>query len=97
MRGLRLTLKGVREVGFIVTIGSFDKRSSSFVVWNIALPRVGEQWQDSGDFPRRSGLAGRDGDEQLHEVVIDLSTARLYDIDIFPTHGFFDLNSSLAD
>ena len=37
MRSLRFTLKGIREIRFIVDIGGFGKRSTSLVVGDVAL------------------------------------------------------------
>jgi len=51
------------EIWPIELVGRFDQWSASLVVWNIALPRVGEKRQDSSDFLRRCRLAGRDGDK----------------------------------
>jgi hypothetical protein len=53
----------VSKIWLVELIGRFDQWSAGLVVWNIALSRVGEKRQDSGDFLRGCRLAGRDGDE----------------------------------
>jgi hypothetical protein len=44
----------------------------------------------------RGNLAGMDDDEQLHEIVIDFSTATLNDKDVFVPHILFDFNFRLT-
>lgn len=46
------------------------------------LSGVREAGNDGGNTTGRCNLASVDHDEQLHKVVIDLSTARLHDVDI---------------
>ena len=41
----------------------------------------------------RGNLAGVDHDEQFHEVVVHLPTARLDDVHILATHGFSNLDT----
>ena len=52
----------------------------------LVLPGVREARNDSGDTDRGRDLAGVYHDQQLHEVVVDLSRPALHDVDIFPTH-----------
>lgn len=38
-------------------------------------------------------LAGVDHDEQLHQVIVDFAATALYDVDIFPSNRFADLDT----
>ena len=42
---------------------------------------------------RRRNLAGVDHDEQFHEVVVHLATARLDDVHVLATHRFANLDA----
>lgn len=75
----------------------FRKRSAGLVVGYVALSGVGKEGKDCGHPLRRCGLAGRDCDEQFHQIVIDLPTAGLYDVDILFPDRLFNLDPSLAD
>lgn len=76
---------------------SLGKRSASLVVRNVALSRVGEERKDGGDALGRSGFAGRDSDEKLHQVVVDLAAAGLDDEDVLSSDRVHDLDASLSD
>jgi hypothetical protein len=69
---------------------------ADLVVGQIALARVREERQDCGDSSCACGLACAQGDEELHEVVIDLAAAGLYDVDILIAHAVADLDPSLS-
>jgi hypothetical protein len=85
-------------VAIAVHLGrSLGERSASLVVRNVALSRVGEKRKDGGDALGRGSFAGRDGDEQLHQVVIDLAAAGLDDEDILSSDRVHDLDASLSD
>jgi hypothetical protein len=76
---------------------SLGERSASLVVRNVALSRVREEGEDGGDALGRGGFACRDGDEQLHQVVIDLAAAGLDDEDVLSSDRVHDLDASLSD
>lgn len=63
---LWFALERVWKVGLVVAVGSLGQGGAGLVVWNVTLSRVGEQGKDGGDLSCRSGLAGGDGDEELH-------------------------------
>ena len=75
---------------------SLGQRCSDLIVWDIWLPRVWKQWQDDGYALGRGGFAGGHGDQELHEVVVDLSAAGLDEEDIFASNRFAYLDTSLA-
>ena len=52
----------------------------------LVLSGVGIAWDDSSDPRGRRNLARIDHDEELHEVVIDLSRATLHDVHILTSH-----------
>jgi hypothetical protein len=84
-------------VAIAVQLGrSFGERSASLVVRNVALSRVGEEREDSSDALGRGSFAGRDGDEKLHQVVVDLAAAGLDDEDVLPSDRVHDLDASLT-
>ena len=60
----------------------------------LVLSRVREAGDDCGDPAGRRDLAGVDHDEQLHERVVHLSTPRLDDVDVLPTHALAYLHSA---
>lgn len=97
MGGLWLALEGVGEVGLVVAIRSLRQRSPSLIVGYVALSRVWEQGKDCRDFSCGGGFAGRDCDQQLHQVVINLARSRLYDVDIFSSNRLLDLDAGLAN
>lgn len=51
----------------------------------LVLPGVGEARYDRSDAGRGRNLAGVDHDQQLHQVVVDLTAAALHDVDVFAT------------
>lgn len=57
---------------------------------------IWEARDDGGDPSCRGGLAGRDKDEELHEVVVDVVAARLDDEDILVSHRLGDLDVDLT-
>jgi hypothetical protein len=61
------------------------------------LTAVGEEGHYSGDLFGGGSLAGGDGDEEFHEVVVDLSAATLNDIDILPTDTILNLDSGFSN
>ena len=63
----------------------------------LVLPGVGEAGDDSGDPRGRGDLAGVYHDQQLHQIVVDLATATLHDVDILPTHALPDLHAARGD
>lgn len=50
----------------------------------------------TGDFGGRTAFAGRDHDQQLHDGVVDLGTARLDDEDIFLSNTIGDFDACFA-
>jgi hypothetical protein len=60
------------------------------------LARIREKRKDSGDSTSRGGLAGGDGNEELQQVIINLATSGLDDVDVFLTDRLLDLNPGLA-
>jgi len=76
---------------------SLGERSASLVVGNVALSRVREEREDGGDALGRGSLAGRDGDEKLHQVVVDLAAAGLDDEDVLASDRVHDLDASLSN
>jgi hypothetical protein len=92
----RSAVEGV--VAVAVQLGrSLGERSASLVVRNVALSRVREEREDGGDALGRCGFAGRDGDEKLHKVIVDLAAARLDDEDVLSSDRVHDLDASLSD
>ena len=59
----------------------------------LVLPGVGEAWYDSRDSHGGGNLTGIDHDEQLHQIIIDLSRPTLNDVDIFTTDWLTNLNT----
>ena len=49
----------------------------------LVLPGVGEAWYDGRDPHGGGDLTGVDHDEQLHQIIVDLSGPTLDDVDIF--------------
>lgn len=80
--------------------GRLVQRSAGLVVGQVGLPRVGEQGKDGGDPARRTSLAGRDHDAEVHEVVIEpaavATEASLDNVDILSTHGILNLAATFA-
>jgi hypothetical protein len=76
--------------------GHPGQRRADLVVGQIALSRVWEERQDRGDSPCACGLACAQGDEELHEVVIDLAAAGLDNVDILVANAVADLDPSLS-
>ncbi len=64
---------------------------------DLALTRVWEKGKNGGDSAGRSNLAGGDCNEQFHNIVIDLATARLDDEDVFASDRLSNLDAGLAD
>lgn len=64
----------------------------------LVLARVGVAWDDGGDPAGGCDLAGVDHDQQLHQVVVNLSTSRLHDVHVLPPDGlpYFDAEKSIA-
>lgn len=60
----------------------------------LVLPRVRVAGDDCSDALGRRGLARIDHDAQLHQVVIDLATAGLEDVDILATDGLFNFDAN---
>ena len=60
------------------------------------LACVGVARDDGGDAAGRGGFAGRDENEQLHEVVINVEAARLQDEHVFVADGLCDFDVDLA-
>lgn len=59
-------------------------------------PGVGEAWDD-GRYPTRGrALAGRDEDEELHEVIVNVAASGLDDEDILVADGLGDLDVDFA-
>lgn len=94
---LRTTIESVCARPAALAAWNFGERRARLVVGNVALSGVREEGQYGGDALSRSGMAGGDGDEKLHQVVVHLAAARLDDEDIFPTHTLSNLNAGLAD
>lgn len=57
---------------------------------------IGEAGDDGGDPARGGGLAGGDEDEELHEVVVYVITARLDDEDVLVADALGDLDVDFA-
>lgn len=97
MRGRRSTLEGVAVYrARPASQRRFDQRGASFVVGNVALARVREQRQNRGNSPGGGGLAGRDGDQEFDEMVVDFPTTGLDNVDVLSTDGLLDFNPRLA-
>lgn len=92
--GSRARLKGV---GIRADTGGFGEGSADLVVGNIRLARVGEEGHHGRNLLCGSRLAGRDGNEQLNEVVVDVAGATLDDKDILSTHRVVDFDTGLAN
>jgi len=71
------------EVTSIDFRGSFRQGCSDLIIGQVGLSRIGEQRKDSSDSLCGSSLAGRDHNAEINEIVIDLTTSRLDDVDIF--------------
>lgn len=56
----------------------------------LVLTSVGEAGDDGSNAASRGGLASVDHDEELHEVVVDLSASGLDNVDILVTDGLSD-------
>lgn len=59
------------------------------------LASIWKTWNDRSDPRGRSDLAGIYHDEEFHQVVVDLTTTTLYDVNIFTPHALADLNTVL--
>lgn len=59
-------------------------RVTHFVLF--VLSGVREAWDNGGHATRWCDFASIDHNQQLHQVVVDFSTARLHDVHIFATH-----------
>lgn len=79
---------------------SLEQRRTGLVVWEIWLSRVGKQGQDSRDPTRRTCLAGRDHDAQIHEMIIEPAAvapeARLNDVHILASNRVLDLAAAFS-
>lgn len=53
----------------------FRQGGANLVVWNVWLTRIWEERHDCCHLLCRCSLAGRDGDEEFHDVVVDLATS----------------------
>lgn len=62
----------------------------------LVLPCVGEAGDDGCDPGGRGDLTRIDHNQQLHQIIIDLPTAALYDVDILSTDTLSDLNTVRA-
>lgn len=60
----------------------------------LVLASVREARDDGGHSAGGGNLAGVDHDQQLHQHVVDLPTAALHDVHIFPTHGLSHLHTA---
>lgn len=60
----------------------------------LILPRVREAGDDRSDAAGRGDLAGVYHDQQLHEVVVDLTAATLHNVDILAPHTLTDLHTT---
>lgn len=76
---------------------SLGEWSTGLVVWKIGLSGVREERHHSSDSLCGSGFAGRNGNQQLHKVVIDTTRSRLDNVDILSSDRVLNLNSSLSD
>ena len=65
-------------------------------VWQVGLSRVREDRQHGGDLFGRGSFAGRDHDEKLDEVIIDMAAAGLDNVDILLSDGVLDGHGGLA-
>lgn len=63
----------------------------------LVLPGVRKAGDDSGDPGGGGNLAGVYHDQQLHQIVIDLSTTTLHNVDILPTHALPYLHAARGD
>lgn len=70
---------------------------SDLIVWQVALPAVGKERQDSRNPLGAGCFAGADRNQKLHQVVVHLSPAALNNKDIFPAHRLNNLDSCLTD
>uniref|UniRef100_A0A8D8M230 Uncharacterized protein n=1 Tax=Cacopsylla melanoneura TaxID=428564 RepID=A0A8D8M230_9HEMI len=59
----------------------------------LVLPGIWETWNNSRYSGCRSNFTCIYHDEHFHEVVINLSTTTLYNVDIFSSHRFSYLNT----
>lgn len=59
----------------------------------LVLSGIGETRNDSGDTGCRCNFTGIDHNQQLHEVIIDLTTATLDDVDIFSSDRFANFHA----
>ena len=62
----------------------------------LVLTRIGETWQYGCNLSRRSNLTSADGDQQLHQHVVDGLACCLKDINIVVSDGRCDRYSCLA-
>lgn len=65
--------------------------SARFVL--LVLAGVRKARNDGRHTRSRSNLAGVDHDQQLHQIVVHLATARLDDVNILATHRFANLHA----
>lgn len=60
----------------------------------LVLPSVGETGDDCGHPGSRGDLAGVDHDEELHQIVIDLTAAALHNVDVLTADALADLHAA---
>lgn len=63
----------------------------------LVLARIWKAGDDSRDPGGWGDLAGIDHDQQLHQIVIDLPTATLHDVDIFSSHTLAYLHAARTE
>ena len=69
-----------------------DEGAALVLLVHVSIREIGH---NGSDLPRRHTLAGRDEDEELREVVVDIRAAHLNDVHIFITNGLGDLDVEL--
>lgn len=82
--GARLFIRRSNEAISLLRHKRLDKECIHLVFF--VLTSVREDRNDSGDSGRRGDLAGVDHDEQLHDVVVDVSATALNDEHVLATH-----------
>jgi hypothetical protein len=77
-------------------VGDQLGRDGCSALFLFVLSRVWITWDHSGDSTRRRGLACRNKDEELHEVVVDVAAAGLNDEHVGVADRLCDFDVDLA-
>lgn len=73
------------------------QRGSDLVVGQVCLSAVRKEWEHGCNSFRARRLARLDGDEEFHQMIIDLSTSALHDEDILLPNALAHFDLGLAD